>query len=195
VATNRGNLKQYLWPLQSPTNPNPPAVFTQQVSCTRLISLFLDAKYTFLYAVSENGTIAQLVMRQFINGQAMPYVYIFSEKTRQAEQQKREFTDRNYFIDNYVPTEGVLMQAAHQNVEELEFFIDKLKDDLEEMTKNLLLDGRTKEVEIKKSTKTCQEDFKKALKQDEGKYSVELQQVHTQLELNERTTDSERVKE
>lgn len=52
VATNRGNVKQYLWPLQSPTNPNPPLVFTQQVSCTRLISLFLDAKYTFLYAVS-----------------------------------------------------------------------------------------------------------------------------------------------
>ncbi len=47
------------------------------------------------------------------------------------------------------------MQAAHQNVEELEFFIDKLKDDLEEMTKNLLLSGRTKEVEIKKSTKAC----------------------------------------
>lgn len=146
VATNRGNVKEYLWPLQSPTNPNPPAVFTQQVSSARIISLALDAKYTFLYAISENGTIAQLQMRQFINGQPMPYVYIFSEKTRKAEQQKREFTDRNYFIDNYAPTEGALMQAAHQNMEELEFFMDKLKDDLEEMTKNLLFNGKQREV-------------------------------------------------
>lgn len=56
------------------------------------------------------------------------------------------------------------MQAAHQNVEELEFLIDKLKDDLEEMTKNVLLNDRTKESEIKKSTKACEQDFEKALK-------------------------------
>lgn len=47
----------------------------------------------------------------------MPYVYIFSDKTRNDEQQKREFTDRNYFIDNYVPTELALVQASQQNVE------------------------------------------------------------------------------
>lgn len=47
----------------------------------------------------------------------MPYVYIFSEKTRNEEQQKREFTDRNYFIDNFVPTEQTLVQATQQNVE------------------------------------------------------------------------------
>jgi small-conductance mechanosensitive channel len=89
----------------------------------------------------------------------------------------------------------VLMQAAHQNVEELEFFIDKLKDDLEEMTKNLLFNGRQNETEIKKSTKTCEEDFKKGLKEEEGKYSGELQHVRTQLELNERTTENERARE
>ena len=49
------------------------------------------------------------------------------------------------------------MQAAHQNMEELEFFIDKLKDDLEEMTKNILSNGRQRESEIKKSTKASQE--------------------------------------
>lgn len=156
VATNRGNVKQYLWPLQSPTNPNPPSVLTQQVSAHRLIGLALDANYSCLYATAENGTIVQLQMRQVINGQAMPYVYIFSEKTRTAEQQKREFTDRGYFIDNYTPTEGVLMQAAHQNQEELEFFIDKLKDDLEEMTKNLLTAGRQKEAEIKQTTRVSE---------------------------------------
>ena len=87
------------------------------------------------------------------------------------------------------------MQAAHQNVEELEFFIDKLKDDLEEMTKNLLCNGRQNETEIKKSTKACEEEFKKGLKEEEGKYSGELQQVRTQLELNERTTENERARE
>jgi hypothetical protein len=153
VSTSKGNVKQYLWPLQSPSNPNPPSVLTQQVCSARIITIALDAKYTYLYSISENGTITQLQMKQYINAQPMPYVYIFSEKTRKAEQQKREFTDRNYFIDNYAPTEGVLMQAAHQNVEELEFFIDKLKDDLEEMTKNLLFNGRQRETEIKQTTK------------------------------------------
>lgn len=95
-------------------------------------------------------------MKQYINAQPMPYIYILSEKTRKAEQQKREFTDRNYFIDNYAPTEGILMQAAQQNLEELEFFIDKLKDDLEEMTKNLLFNGKQREVEIKKTAKTSE---------------------------------------
>lgn len=63
------------------------------------------------------------------------------------------------------------------------------------MTKNVLLNGRTKEVQIKKSTKVCEEDFKKTLKEDESKYSAELQQIRTQLELNEKTMESERVKE
>ena len=76
----------------------------------------------------------------------MPYVYIFSEKTRNEEQQKREFTDRNYFIDNFVPTELTLVQATQQNVEQLEFLMDKLKDDLEEMTKNMLIGGKQREI-------------------------------------------------
>ncbi len=55
VATNRGNVKQYLWPLPEPTNPNPPEVLNHQVSSHRILSLFLDAKLTNLYVVSENG--------------------------------------------------------------------------------------------------------------------------------------------
>lgn len=34
------------------------------------------------------------------------------------------------------------------------------------MAKNMLLNGRTKEAEIKKSTKVGEEDFKKTLKED-----------------------------
>lgn len=52
ASTNKGNIKQYLWPLQSPTNPNPPEVLSQQISSNKIISIDLDAKYTYLYAVS-----------------------------------------------------------------------------------------------------------------------------------------------
>lgn len=61
----------------------------------------------------------------------MPYVYLFSEKTKGEEEQKREFTDRNYFIDNFTPTELILTQTSQRSIDELEFFIDKIKDDIE----------------------------------------------------------------
>ena len=61
-------MKQYLWPLQSPTNPNPPAVASQQVCSTRILNMFLDAKLVNLYVVSENGVVLQLGVSQYING-------------------------------------------------------------------------------------------------------------------------------
>jgi hypothetical protein len=83
ISTSRGNVKQYLWPLQRPTNPNPPEVTTQQVSSHRILNIFLDAKLVYLYVVGENGSIGQLQINQYINGEQMPYVYIFNEKTRE----------------------------------------------------------------------------------------------------------------
>ncbi len=82
-------MKQYLWPLQSPTNPNPPIVFSQQVSSHRILNIFLDAKLVNLYAVGDNGLVEQLQVSQYINGEQMPYVYVFSDKTREEEMQKR----------------------------------------------------------------------------------------------------------
>ena len=93
-----------MWPIQEPTNPNPPDDFTVQVSSSKILSLFLDAKLTNLYAVSEDSSIVQLQVHQYINGDEMPYVYIFSSKTVNDEMQKREFTDRSYFIDHFTPT-------------------------------------------------------------------------------------------
>ena len=52
VGTNKGNAKQYLWPIQEPTNPNPPEVLTTQISSHKILSLFLDAKLTNIYALS-----------------------------------------------------------------------------------------------------------------------------------------------
>ena len=57
-------------------------------------------------------------------------MYVFNEKTMGDEMQKREFTDRSYFIDHFTPTETIITQGQEQSIEELEFFIDKLKDDL-----------------------------------------------------------------
>ena len=68
VATNKGRVKEYLWPIQEPTNPNPPDVFSVQVSSSRIISIFLDAKLTNLYVVSEDSSIVQLQINQYING-------------------------------------------------------------------------------------------------------------------------------
>lgn len=124
----------------------------------------------------------------------MPYVYIFSEKTRNEEQQKREFTDRNYFIDNFVPTEQTLVQATQQNVEQLEFLMDKLKDDIEEMTKNMLVGGKQKEVEIKKNAKKDEENFQVKLKEEEGKYSQEIGQLKLKIQLFEKQVEMEKTK-
>lgn len=57
--------------------------------------------------------------------------------------QKRQFTDRAYFIDHFTPTEAYLTQASQQNIEELQFLIDKLKDDIEEMVKSV--SGKSKQ--------------------------------------------------
>jgi hypothetical protein len=46
-----------------------------------------------------------------------------------------------------------LSQASQQNIEELEFFVDKLKDDIEEMTKTLLIRGKETESQLKVTTK------------------------------------------
>lgn len=104
VATNKGNVKQYLWPLQLPTNPNPPEVFVQQISSHKILSLSIDAKLTHLYVICSNGTINQCEIKQFINGEQMPYIYSFNEKTREKDLQKRELVDRTYFMDSYTPT-------------------------------------------------------------------------------------------
>ena len=119
IATAKGNIKQYLWPLQPPTNPSPPEVFTQHVSSHKIISLKLDVRLTSLYALSENGSVIQLQISQYINNELMPYVFIFSEKTINDEMQKREFTDRTYFMDSFTPTEVELTESSRQNIEEL----------------------------------------------------------------------------
>lgn len=49
--------------------------------------------------------------------------------------------------------------------------MDKLKDDLEEMTKNMLIGGKQKEVDIKKNAKKDEEDFQVKLKEEEERYS------------------------
>ena len=59
--------------------------------------------------------------------------------------QKRQFTDRAYFIDSFTPTEGMLTQQNQQKIEELEFLVDKLKDDLQEMTKTSVTKGKEDE--------------------------------------------------
>jgi hypothetical protein len=59
VATNKGNIKQFLWPLQDPSNPNPPEVLTQQVSSHKILSISIDAKLTNLYVISDNAMISQ----------------------------------------------------------------------------------------------------------------------------------------
>jgi hypothetical protein len=49
----------------------------------------------------------------------MPYIYAFSEKTRDKEMQKRELVDRTYFIDSYTPTEITMTENNSQIIGEL----------------------------------------------------------------------------
>ena len=78
VGTNKGNIKQFLWPLQEPTNPNAPDSFTTQVSSSKILSIFLDAKLSNIYVVGEDSSIVQLQISQYINGDPMPFIYVFS---------------------------------------------------------------------------------------------------------------------
>lgn len=70
-------------------------------------------------------------------GEKMPIIYLLNNKIKGLEQQKREFTDRNYLIDEWAPTEMGLTQNKQQTIDELNFFVDKLRDDIDEMTKSL----------------------------------------------------------
>jgi len=67
-----------MWPLQPPTNPNPPEVLTQQIASQRILSFHLDARYSSLYVIAEDGSLIELNIIQYINGDKMPYVYLFS---------------------------------------------------------------------------------------------------------------------
>ena len=195
VGTNKGNLKQYLWPIQEPTNPNPPEVLTTQISSHKILSLFLDAKLTNIYALSENSTVTQLQITQYINGEQMPFVYIFSEKTINEEMQKRQFTDRSYFIDNFTTTETVISQNSQQYIQELEFFVDKLKDDLEEMTKNALAKGKVEEKGLKNRTRKEQVGFREELKKEEDAYTVELNEARQVADREEEICKKEKEEE
>lgn len=59
--------------------------------------------------------------------------------------------------------------------------MDKLKDDLEEMTKTILLTGKQKQGEIKNSVKVNEESFKKNLREQELKYNEQLESVKIKL--------------
>jgi len=78
-------------------------------------------------------------------GERMPFVYLLNNKIKGLEQQKREFTDRNYLIDEWAPTEIALIQVKQQNIDELNFFVDKMRDDIDEMTKSSLYKIRKQE--------------------------------------------------
>lgn len=72
--------------------------------------------------------------------------------------------------------------------------MDKLKDDLEEMTKNMLVGGKQREIEIKRSAKKDEEEFQIKLKEDECKYSEEIGQLKLKIELFEKQIDMEKTK-
>lgn len=79
----------------------------------------MDAKLTNMYVISDNAMISQFEIAQFINGEQMPYIYAFSNNTRDKELQKRELVDRTYFIDNYTPTEVTMTENKSQIIGEL----------------------------------------------------------------------------
>ncbi len=74
--------------------------------------------------------------------------------------QKRELVDRTYFIDSYTPTEITMTENNSQIIGELQFFIDKLKDDLEQMTKALASRGKVEERSLKEDAKQDEKMFK-----------------------------------
>ena len=59
----------------------------------------------------------------------------------------------------------------------MEFFVDKLKDDLEEMTKNALAKGKVEEKGLKNKTRKEQVGFREELKKEEDAYTVELNEA------------------
>lgn len=52
ISTSKGNIKEYIWPLQEAINLGHSDVFIQQVSSQKIISIFMDARFTNLYAIS-----------------------------------------------------------------------------------------------------------------------------------------------
>ena len=56
--------------------------------------------------------ICEMEFQQYINGEAMPHVYVLADSSSSTDMIKREFTDRNYLIDDYTPIETSLQIAT-----------------------------------------------------------------------------------
>lgn len=108
--------------------------------------------------------------------------------------QKRQFTDRNYFIDNFTPTQISLTQASQQNIDELQFFIDKIKDDIEEMTKNMNAKWKAEEKVIKTSAKVQEKDFHADIKKDQVFFKEQIIKLRDVVEENQKMFQNEKNK-